>query len=551
MLKEDKTLESTVDHCETIDDVETGKPTVKQSVAMGTVTLNDTADIFLIPAPSADPRDPLNMPKWRKVLFIILTSTFSSLSLSLVSGFGGLLGFYIPIYAAEGATYADITALMTYPSMFMGIGCLLGTPLALAIGRRPVYLGSLLLLIGAAVLAAFAKNYDWHLGARMLLGLAAGQSEALIPMMIQEIHFLHERSTFLMWQCAVQTILACVYILCASPIAQAIGPGNWYNLGAGFSALTFLLSFFWVPESRFRRSLTAYGQFSPEEGGEGDTSRATAPAPMRISEKPPLDTVNYAPRTIWSDMRVFTDKPDWKEGWRGFINTFQVLFFPNVLWAFCLNGLTIGVNIAIGTTYGKIVTSPPYNWSDSSASYVNAGQIVVALIALPLLGNGSDFVIRWRAKRNGGIHEPENRLLLIWIPTLMGTIAAVLYGQAGQHPEKYHWFTIVFANAAYQFAFMGVNIAAITYVLDSYPTRAGPVLVVITAFRGFVSFGTSFGVAKFIEASGYDGSFGTYGGLTALLGLIGIPVFIYGKNIRTFTGRWALKEKTGHPSMSY
>ena len=88
-------------------------------------------------------------------------------------------------------------------------------PLALAIGRRPVYLFSLLLLIAASVWAANAKSYNEHLGARMLLGFAAGQSEALVPMMIQvrtsdlehedwcltklqEIHFVHERSTFLM-----------------------------------------------------------------------------------------------------------------------------------------------------------------------------------------------------------------------------------------------------------------------------------------------------------------------------------------------------------------
>jgi hypothetical protein len=141
--------------------------------------------------------------------------------------------------------------------------------------------------------------------------------------------------------------------------------------------------------------------------------------------------------------------------------------------------------------------------------------------------------------------------LLLWIPILIGVIAAVLYGQAGEHPERYHWFVIVFANAGYYFAFVGANIAAITYLLDSYPARAGPVLVVITAFRGFVSFGTSYGVAKFIEHDGYDGSFGTYAGLTALFGLLGIPVFIYGKRIRAFTGRWATKKRSGVPSMSH
>lgn len=84
-----------------------------------------------------------------------------------------------------GATYADISALMTYPSLFMGIGNLFGVPLAIAIGRRPVFLGSQILLIITALLCAYAKDYNWHLGCRMAMGIAAGQSEALVPMMIQ------------------------------------------------------------------------------------------------------------------------------------------------------------------------------------------------------------------------------------------------------------------------------------------------------------------------------------------------------------------------------
>lgn len=69
--------------------------------------------------------------------------------------------------------------------MFMGVGNLICMPLALAVGRRPIYLLSVVILIVAAIWAAYAKNYGSHLGARMLLGFAAGQSEALVPMMIQ------------------------------------------------------------------------------------------------------------------------------------------------------------------------------------------------------------------------------------------------------------------------------------------------------------------------------------------------------------------------------
>lgn len=197
-------METKVERYEVASDGENGfvKP-VQESAAMGTVTITDLNELFLIPGPSADPRgayfatssgpdgvltgfiDPLNLSKFRKIVFIILVSIFSSLGLALVSGFGGLLTWYIPIYAAAGATYADITALMTYPSMFMGVGNLICMPLALAIGRRPVYLLSLLILIASAIWAAYAKTYNAHLGARMLLGFAAGQSEALVPMMIQ------------------------------------------------------------------------------------------------------------------------------------------------------------------------------------------------------------------------------------------------------------------------------------------------------------------------------------------------------------------------------
>ena len=46
-------------------------------------------------------------------------SEVSTLGLSLISGFGGLLGFYIPAYEAVGKDYADISALMTYPNVFM------------------------------------------------------------------------------------------------------------------------------------------------------------------------------------------------------------------------------------------------------------------------------------------------------------------------------------------------------------------------------------------------------------------------------------------------
>ncbi|KAH8880419.1 MFS transporter [Thozetella sp. PMI_491] len=507
---------------------------LKEEIAvMGTVKLVHGTVVY-IPTPTADPRDPLNLPLFQKYVALVVISVFSTLGLTLVAGFGGLLGFYIPDYAAAGKGYADITHLMTYPTLFMGIGNLLGMPFAYAVGRRIVLLISTIIMIIAAFLCATAQNYEWHLGARMVMGLAAGQSEALVPLITQELFFLHERGRGLMIQMTVQVILNAIWQLFASPIAGKITPQGWYWLGAGLSGLTLVAVFLWVPETKYERPLTSFQE--GQSDGQSEGGKATEQV---CTERPELDFVNYEARTWKSDLRLWVGKPDLWVAWTVFRQTFELVLFPNVFWAMCLNGLTLGVNVAIGTTYGNIVTSPPYNWPQDSVSYANIGQIVTALVALPLFGHGSDILIKKVAQRRGGIHEPEIRIVPLIFPIIVGVFTAVLYGQGAQNPYQYHWFVYVWALAAYYFAFVGANIVAITYLLDSYPTRAGPMLIIICAFRGIISFGVSYGISPFIESRGFDGTFNTFGALTGVLGLLGLPVYIWGKKIRMLTGRWS------------
>lgn len=122
------------------------------------------------------------------------------MGLTAVSGLGALLSYFIPSYSAEGRTYDDVSALMTCtyinptetcyfsnytdPSLFMGLGNFISMPIALAIGRRPVFLASAVLQVVSLILCATNTGYDWHFAARCVLGLAAGQSEALCPLII-------------------------------------------------------------------------------------------------------------------------------------------------------------------------------------------------------------------------------------------------------------------------------------------------------------------------------------------------------------------------------
>lgn len=103
-------------------------------------------------------------------------------------------------------------------------------PIALAVGRRPVFLFSCALLFVGCIVASQVTNYEYHLGIRIVIGFAAGQSEALVPLMLKEAFFLHERANVLAFQASFQTIVGCVLTIFASNIAAAVGWKNWYSV---------------------------------------------------------------------------------------------------------------------------------------------------------------------------------------------------------------------------------------------------------------------------------------------------------------------------------
>ena len=229
---------------------------------------------------------------------------------------------------------------MTFPTLFMGIGNIIGMPLALAIGRRPVFLLSSAVLVISCILCATQKSYEWHLAARMVLGLAAGQSEALCPLMVQETFYLHERGKYQMIFTAAGNILTTAFTIVTSYIAKGIGARGWYGLGSGLAGAIMIVSIFFLPETKYDRPLSAYqgqaGQVSTFATSEGEERPGAIYATARLStlDTVELDFVNYKPRTLASDMRLFVNKPDWEEGLRTVRRMCVVMFFPDILWAF-------------------------------------------------------------------------------------------------------------------------------------------------------------------------------------------------------------------------
>lgn len=125
------------------------------------------------------------------------------------------------------------------------------------------------------------------------------------------------------------------------------------------------------------------------------------------------------------------------------------------------------------------------------------------------------------------------------LPFIVAIISTVIFGQACQRPYNWPWSAIVVTFNTEFYGFVGVVVASFTYVIDSYPKQSDAALVVLCFARGVISFGISYGSLAFVQKQGYDGAFNICAIILGVLGFLGVFVYIFGKKIRQFTGRWA------------
>lgn len=144
--------------------------------------------------------------------------------------------------------------LASLPVLVMGLANLALIPLAISIGRRPVLLGCGVIAIVGAVWAGFSGSLDSHLGARCVQAVGAGTVESLIPFIVQDMVFVHERNTWISCVFAAQGVII---------IGLGIGTPyiildlNWrwvYYITAAFAAFFLAGVFFFLPETRWHRS---------------------------------------------------------------------------------------------------------------------------------------------------------------------------------------------------------------------------------------------------------------------------------------------------------
>lgn len=455
----------------------------------------------------------------------------------MVSGMGAI--FTVVELSYPGQEVKANTDLMTYPTLLMAIGNLISMPLALAIGRRPMFLFSIVVLVIGGIWCAASKSLDSHIAGRSIMSLGAGQSEALITMMVQEIHFLHERGRKLAWMIFIENVAVGGFFVATQFMVAAYGWRWWYGLFTIINGVVLILALFFAPETGFARSEAALmGTTAAAASGGADKQEATGGTVMTV-QRHKIELEAIGPRRWYDGLGLVSMTPNWKLIPTFYWRLLQGLLIWPIFWAFVLNGTFLGLYVFQSAEFAVVLAKPPYLMPFTDLAFVQGAQIFVCLVFLPLLGYGGDQLIKIMSKRNGSRFKAEYRLFMLPIPAAVGIVAAIIFGRAAASTDAstWTWAGIAVPYNCIYFGFLGANIVGITYVIDSFPTYAAPLLVLICAGRGIVSFGLSYSTIPAIRTLGFVGSSNLYAIIWGVLTLFAIPVYFFGPRTRA----WAIR----------
>ncbi|KAJ2969826.1 hypothetical protein NQ176_g8472 [Zarea fungicola] len=514
--------------------------TTCRKATLGNVRLRhqESNSIILIPTPSADPNDPLNWSQWRKNYIATVLCVAMAMCNFLAAGpsiaiVRTAIDFF-PGSAQNGTLMTSaipkVAYFFTSTALLQGMGNLFWIPAANKWGRRPVYIVSYLIYFATAVWLIFEKSYGGFLAGRILMGLGAGAAETLAPVTITDIFFLHERGAIMSSYTCFLSIGVALGMVISGAITVNHSWRTIYEVSSALIGAVLLTVFFTLPETAYKRA--GQGKDGPStiidaaesDAGQGSDVEAAHPT---IPKQPYLQSLKVFRRQPLTDESLL----------KMFIRPFGLIILPPVLWAALVQAVTIGFLVAV-TSNVDPAFEQTYRLQPWQVGLCFLGAIIGSLIGFPAGGKLGDMCADYLTKRNGGIREPEMRLPTIMISAITAPLALVLFGVGIQH--QLHFIVPTVGLALLNFSITQATNVCLVYVIDSYRPVAGEVTLAVMGFKSLFGFFLSFETNPWVNKSGYQNAYGAMAGISAAVIIMWIPLYFWGKALRTRTWRWKI-----------
>jgi hypothetical protein len=224
------------------------------------------------------------------------------------------------------------------------------------------------------------------------------------------------------------------------------------------------------------------------------------------------------------------------------IRPFILFAYPAVLWSAAIYACSIGWLIVISETMAIIYRDPTrYNFTALQTGLVYVSPFVGGVLGTGVAGKISDIIVKIMAARNGGLYEPEFRLIMA-APILVTTCIGLM-GFGWSVEERDHWIVPTLLFGVMSFGCSLGSTTSITFCVDSYRQYAGEALVTLNfaknIFHGLVF---SLFVTHWMADDGPKSVFIWIGIIQLIIVLSSVPMYIFGKRARMWTARKNLME---------
>ncbi|KAH7185561.1 major facilitator superfamily domain-containing protein [Fusarium flagelliforme] len=225
------------------------------------------------------------------------------------------------------------------------------------------------------------------------------------------------------------------------------------------------------------------------------------------------------------------------------IRPFVLFAYPAVLWSSAVYACSVGWLIVISESIAMIYRDrESYNFTALQTGLVYISPFIGGILGTGVAGKVSDIIVKIMSRRNGGLYEPEFRLVMA-IPILITTCIGLM-GFGWSAEEKDHWMVPTFFFGVVSFGCSLGSTTAITFCVDSYRQYAGEALVTLN-FSKNILHGLVFSlfVTHWLHGDGPKMVYIWIGIIQLVLMLFTIPMYIFGKRARMWTVRANLMEK--------
>ena len=215
------------------------------------------------------------------------------------------------------------------------------------------------------------------------------------------------------------------------------------------------------------------------------TSRPVPSAPTALSAPGRPTAQRYTSHLRTRPAKTFREtlKP-WNgrlrpDNWlKAAIRPFILFAYPAILWSTLVYSFSITWLIILSETVSTIFRDrETYNFSALGVGLVYISAFIGGVIGTAVAGKASDFVVRAMSRKNGGVYEPEFRLVMA-IPVAISTgIGLMGFGWSAQ--ERDAWIVPTLFFGILSFGCSLGSTTAITFAVDSYRQYAGEALVTL------------------------------------------------------------------------